>query len=137
MLTIGANLADEETFQERLNDYISNLMGSQDIYCCPLCYIESHRRLAKHFSGEEVDFADEEKDDSDEPDEQDHGEPIKLWHDPMTVLGFADNEKYAIASTFCFFKMADVKRHLREAHNVDTKVLDGNSMFARFKVSSE
>ena len=52
MLTIGANLADEETFQERLNDYISNLMGSQDICCCPLCYIESHRRLAKRLSGE-------------------------------------------------------------------------------------
>jgi hypothetical protein len=140
MLTIGANLADEETFQERLNNYVSNCMGSQDICCCPLCYIEAHRRLVKRLSGEEEeDFADEqddapEDDDPDEPGEDENG-PIKLWHDPMTVLGFPDDDKYAIASTFCYSKMADVKRHLREAHNVDTSVLASNDMFARFKVS--
>ena len=75
--------------------------------------------------------------DEDDPEEpaQDENEPIELWHDPMTVLGFPDNDKYALASTFCFSKMSDVKRHLREDHNIDTKVLDSNDLFARFKVS--
>jgi hypothetical protein len=135
-LTIGANLADEETFQERLNDYISNLMGSQDIYCCPLCYIESHRRLEKRLNGEGEDESSDEEvedDDPDEPNDDERG-PIQLWHDPMTVLGFPDHEKYLLASRFCFTKIADVKRHLREVHHVDTKILDSNDLFARFKV---
>ena len=135
-LTIGANLADEETFQERLNDYISNLMGSQDIYCCPLCYIESHRRLEKRLRGEGDDESSDEEvedDDPDEPNDDERG-PIQLWHDPMTVLGFPDHEKYLLASRFCFTKIADVKRHLREVHHVDTKILDSNDLFARFKV---
>ena len=132
MLTFGANLINEATFQERLNEYMSNLMGSQDIYCCPLCYIESHRRLASLLSGEEEDVDDENQDEE----EENIGEPIRLWHDPMTVLGFSDNDRFKIASTFCFTKLADVKRHLREAHNVDTKVLDSNDLFGRFKVSS-
>ena len=136
MVHFGENLQDNEAFQDRLNDYISNCMGSQDIYCCPLCYIESHRRLANLASGQEdyVGNDDEEEPDGEREDDQ---SIIKLWHDPMTVLGFVDNDAFKIASVFCFSKVADVKRHLREAHNVDTRVLENNDMFPRFKVSSD
>lgn len=126
----GGDLSDDDAFQDCLNEYISHLMGSQDVYCCPLCYIEAHRRLANVTSGKE----DEDSDD-DSADERGGSQSIvNLWHDPMTVLGFPDSDKYTVASTFCFSRVANVKRHLREAHNVDTKVIAGNDLYSRFKV---
>jgi hypothetical protein len=92
-----------------------------------VCYIESHRRLANLMSGEEEDSDEESKTED---------SIVKLWHDPMTVLGFPDNDRFNVASMFCFTKIADIKQHLREAHNVDTKVLDTNDLFSRFKVRS-
>jgi hypothetical protein len=128
IVNFGANLNDDDdAFQEHLAHYISVLMGNQDIYCCPLCYIESHRRLANLMGGDE--------DDSDEECKTEDSS-VKFWHDPMTVLGFPDKDMYDIASMFCFFKVDEVKCHLREAHNVDTKVLSGNDLFPRFKVRS-
>jgi hypothetical protein len=52
----------------------------------------------------------------------------------MTVLGFPDNNRYNIASMFCFFKVDDVKCHVREAHNVDTEGFNRNDLLSCFKV---
>jgi hypothetical protein len=98
---------DDDAFQDCLSEYYRKLMGSQDICCCPLCYIESHQRLANLVSGEEEDSDEERR-------EQHQGFHCKALAQSysMTVLGFPDNDRYNVASMFCFTKMADVKRHL-------------------------
>lgn len=128
MVNFDGSVADTETFMERLNDYISNLMGHQDIYCCPLCYIEAYRYLMNpNESGDDDEESEEEKDDDD-------GDIYVFSHDPMSILGSLDDDKFHLASTFCFTKIAQVKKHLRDAHHIDTSVLDGNGLFTRFKV---
>jgi hypothetical protein len=55
-------------------------------------------------------------------------------YDPMTVLGWLDNDKYAAASCFCFGKVASLKRHLRDDHMVETKGITGNDLYQRYRV---
>lgn len=52
----------------------------------------------------------------------------------MTILGCADNDNFKIACQFCFLKLADLKRHLRDDHEVDTRGVEGNNLYARFKI---
>lgn len=52
----------------------------------------------------------------------------------MTIVGFADSDQYKVGSQFCFLKVSDVKKHLRGVHNVDTRGIDGNSLYQRFKI---
>ena len=71
---VFANLYDDDdAFQDCLSEYYRKLMGSQDICCCPLCYIESHQRLMNLVSGEEEDSNEESKT---------KDSIVKLWHNP-------------------------------------------------------
>jgi hypothetical protein len=113
-------LMDDEAFVHNFRRYISRNMGSQDIYACPLCYTEAHRLLRGV--------------DQDEDRANDSPSFLNFVHDPMMILGFLDNDRFSMASTFCFVKVADAKRHLREDHDVDTQKVDGNELYSRFKV---
>lgn len=124
-----------DTFIEQLERYIRNRMGHQDVYCCPLCYIATHCQL--------VSIPKDANDHSSEEENDDHSNTqglerysTEFTQDPMTVLGYLDNDAFRIASTFCFTKVAALKEHLRKDHNVDTKKVQGNELYARFKVSN-
>ena len=115
-----------EEFAERVNKYVNNCMGSRDVYCCPICYIESHRRL-------ENDEIEDSRDDDSSEDETEHLN-LEFVADPMTVLGCVDGDEFKLASAFCFGKLVQVKEHLRKDHAVDTSILDGNDLYKRFQI---
>ena len=78
-----------------------------------------------------------EEDDSDDED----GKLSKKYsldfsYDPISILGSLDGEKCEIAPFFCFKKASEVKAHLRHDHEVDTRIIEGNDLYARFKVSN-
>jgi hypothetical protein len=125
---------DDSTFLQRVNRFVRSCMGSQDIYCCPICYVEAHHRLASMTTDGEYDVEDDDSENSNDEDEKHH--EVSLWHDPMTVLGELDNNSFKLAASFCFRKGVEVKRHLVHDHNIDPSNLDGNGLFQRFKVSS-
>lgn len=103
-----------DDFHDQLQQYIRKSMGSQDVYTCPLCYIVAHSRLSS--------------DDTDVPYE------TEFDKDPMAVLGFLDNDNFTVASAFCFRKVAELKEHVREDHDVKTTGIEGNAFYARYKV---
>jgi hypothetical protein len=131
--TQSSTFAETETFGEQVKKYLNKYMGGQDIYACPLCYIVAHKRHKK-----KTPWRRSRSDDSDSDSDEDMHEryPTEFSYDPMTVLGSPDDEEYQIASCFCFKRASEVKKHLRQDHNVDTKVVTGNDFYARFKVSS-
>jgi hypothetical protein len=55
-------------------------------------------------------------------------------YDPLLVLGYLDNDKFEAASLFCFTKVANVKKHLRSDHHLDTRGIQGNDLYIRFRV---
>ena len=123
-------LDDDEEFLGRVQRYIDSQMGSQDVYACPLCYSEMHRRVCK---GYRIKSAGEDTSDADDEEERKRI-PTENVHDPMLILGWLDNEKFEGASAFCFKRVAEVKQHLRNDHNVDTRGIQGNDLYFRFKV---
>ena len=121
-----------QDFHDRFNEYLSSQMGSGDLYCCPLCYVEAHRRLG---SGTDPD------DDSDASTNgarassgQEDIELEDFRFDPMTVLGGLDGEDFVIASNFCFRKVSQVKKHIRDDHHCATKNVEGNDLYQRFQI---
>ena len=127
----GENIYDSLSyFRERMKDYFKKGMGSQDIYVCPLCYDQIHRSITKP---KENDGDDDDDSDSDDGNENDTA-PCDFNIDPMMVLGHLDNDEMYMASQFCFKKLADVKKHLREDHNVDTRGIQGNDLYKRYRV---
>jgi len=111
-------------FQEQLNTYLRNIMGSRDLYCCPLCYIVAHNKAAPS----KRKLKAKEK-------PADRYVTQKFALDPMEVLGSLDRHQFKIASMFCFRKAAQVKEHLRDEHGVKTNIIKGNDLYARFQVS--
>jgi hypothetical protein len=106
---------DDDNFHDLVRNYIGKTMGSQDIYVCPLCYIVAHSRLQSNET-------------TDEPYETDFSK------DPMSVLGYLDNDAFTVSSAFCFRKVATLKEHLRQDHGVATSIVQGNSFYSRYKV---
>lgn len=151
------NIYDSFTaFRDRVKDYFKKGMGSQDIYVCPLCYGQIHRTIVnppdtkkKGDDDDDDNDNDNDKDDVSETDERWNDEkknggngrddrtintPSNSIYDPVTVLGYLDNDEMCVASQFCFKKLADVKKHLREVHNADTTGIQGNELYKRFLV---
>jgi hypothetical protein len=119
---------DHEAFMDHLERYIDRQMGHQDIYTCPLCYSEMHRRIIETSRAEQDDESDEERENGASD------SPAESVYDPMLVLGYVDDDKFEAASAFCFTKVATLKVHIREDHRVDTKGIQGNDMYARYKI---
>ncbi|KAL7469988.1 hypothetical protein ACHAXS_010227, partial [Conticribra weissflogii] len=116
-------------FDERFQNYLKNLMGNTDLYCCPLCYIEADRRLGNH--GDEEMEAD---DDSDEEGDDTAVDRFSFIDDPLTILESLDST-FKTASSFCFRLLSGVKSHLKNVHGVQISEISGNDLFKRFQVS--
>ena len=130
-------LADEPTqsFRSRLEEYLNNQMGSGDIYTCPICYFEAHRRFRTN------DSHNSDDEDSDEQEEDDVDRNYTMEHltsynkiDPMSMLGALDCDEFRVASSFCFGRVSLVKRHIRDDHKLDTSNVDGNDLYKSFLV---
>lgn len=106
---------EADDFLADVNNYMNRQMGSQDVYTCPLCYSEVHRR----FNTIDVQIDDENATDR---------------HDPMSVLGYLDNDKFEMASLFCFKRVAQLKKHLQKDHQISTREIQGNELYAKFRV---
>ena len=120
-----------QSFNERLQRYIQGIMGSQDLYCCPVCYSEAYRRLGNMDDDEMIE--DDATDDEGENENKE--DRFSFLDDPMTILGALDNHKFEIASSFCFLLLTGVKNHLKSVHHVDVTAIQGNDLFKRFQVS--
>ncbi|KAL7435462.1 hypothetical protein ACHAXH_006535 [Discostella pseudostelligera] len=123
-------------FQDRFERFIQGLMGSNDVYCCPLCYKEADRRLG-NMGDEEMCEDDADDDDEDETEEghQHSGEEcFSFMDDPMRILGSLDQDQYEVASTFCFRTLVDVKTHLKVVHQANIKEVSGNDLYHRFQI---
>jgi hypothetical protein len=119
---------DAEAFMDHLERYIDRQMGHQDMYTCPLCYSEMHRQIVETSRAKQDDESDEERESG--PSDA----PVESAYDPMLVLGYVDDDRFEAASAFCFTKVAKLKVHIREDHRVDTKGIQGNDLYARFKI---
>jgi hypothetical protein len=137
MFGTGQVAQDEDEFIGYVQRYMDNQMGSQDIYTCPLCYSEMHRRIVKtdriKANGDDDDDNSEA---ASEPKKEDDDEqlPTDSVYDPMLVLGDLDDDTFRAASLFCFTKVANVKKHLRGDHTVDIRGIQGNDLYMRFRV---
>eukprot|EP00555_Chaetoceros_dichaeta_P015700 CAMPEP_0198258800 /NCGR_PEP_ID=MMETSP1447-20131203/8135_1 /TAXON_ID=420782 /ORGANISM="Chaetoceros dichaeta, Strain CCMP1751" /LENGTH=254 /DNA_ID=CAMNT_0043946017 /DNA_START=68 /DNA_END=828 /DNA_ORIENTATION=+ len=64
-----------------------------------------------------------------------------LWSssktDPMTILGDLDCDEFIVASMFCFRKLVQVKAHIRNVHNLDTKMVEGNDLYKNFMIRAQ
>ncbi|KAL7509050.1 hypothetical protein ACHAXN_006073 [Cyclotella atomus] len=119
-----------QNFDERFQRYVQSFMGSQDVYCCPLCYNEAYRRYGNQ--GDEEMIEDDASDSDGENEVKE--DRFDFLDDPMTILGSADNHRFVIASTFCFKLLVGVKNHLRSVHHVDLTAIQGNDLFKRFQI---
>ena len=153
---------DDEEFEEAVNRYMYNCLGSRDVYCCPICYVQAiHiRKKAGNFicnddgrdgrnnATEEIDNNSVDYDAGHNSESSDEGgeEEDTSWldtvvsdidgSDPMEALNSLDGGALQTASTICFRKLVDVKNHLKTVHMVDLSSLDnGNHLFNRFRVS--
>jgi len=115
-------------FDERFQNYLKNLMGNTDLYCCPLCYIEADRRLGNH--GDEEMEAD---DDSDEEGDDTAVDRFSFIDDPLTILESLDST-FKTASSFCFRLLSGVKSHLKNLHGVNISEISGNDLYKRFQI---
>mmetsp|Transcript_9073 Transcript_9073/g.13405 ORF Transcript_9073/g.13405 Transcript_9073/m.13405 type:complete len:522 (+) Transcript_9073:2-1567(+) len=140
-----ANFDDAE-FQEAFHRYMYNCLGSRDVYCCPICYVQAVKKgyFVQHddnHSSESSQSSSSQEDENGE-EEQEEASPGWLDHvvseidrsDPMETLNCLDRGALQIASTICFRKLVDVKNHLKTVHMVDLSNLDGNHLFDRFRI---
>mmetsp|Transcript_31199 Transcript_31199/g.65789 ORF Transcript_31199/g.65789 Transcript_31199/m.65789 type:complete len:823 (-) Transcript_31199:108-2576(-) len=126
--------ATTTNFQDRFERYMQSLMGSNDVYCCPLCYNEADRRLG-NATDEEMWEDDESTTAGESGHENDGGEDrFSFLDDPLTILSSLDHEEFQVASTFCFRLLSGVKNHLKVVHGVNTKEVVGNDLFQRFQI---
>ena len=121
-----------QDFHDRFNEYLSSQMGSGDLYCCPLCYVEAHRRLGTGTDPD--DDSDASTNGARASSGQENIELEDFRFDPMTVLGGLDGEGFVIASNFCFRKVSQVKKHIRDDHHCATKNVEGNDLYQRFQI---
>ncbi len=120
------------TFRERFERYMQSLMGSADVYCCPLCFIEADRR--RGIVDDELLGDDDDDDDASDDRDGGGGDRFSFMDDPLTILGSLDQEEFLVASSFCFRYLSDVKAHMSVVHGVSLKDIAGNDLFKRFQI---
>lgn len=114
--------AEDSTFSDQLLRYMQSNMGSKDLYVCPLCYTVAHARMPRITTRPPKDAPIKER------------YPLEFRSDPMAVLGSMDRDEFKVASLCSSTKVHKVRQHLREDHDVDTSVLKGTDLYARFKI---
>jgi hypothetical protein len=107
----------------------------KSFYCCPVCYVESYRRLDLNVRPQD------EVDDDPNPvdDKQEHCfddiETSDFQYEPMEILRCVD-PTLELTSLFCFRKLTKLKHHLRIDHAINpNQDLIKNDLFHRFHVS--
>jgi hypothetical protein len=128
---VGDGEGEGVNFQDRFQRFIATLMGSSDVYCCPLCYIEADRRLGNQDDDERVE--DDESGDEQRGNES-HVDRFSFLDDPLTILGNLDSEAFEVAATFCFRLLSGLKKHLKVVHGVNLSDIAGNDLFKRFQI---
>jgi len=134
-------LEDNDEFLKLVQGYAKAQMGSRDLYVCPLCYC-----VAQKVFCEKNPFQSKTKK-SERPKHSSDIESIRQQYlgetrlqDPMAVLKILD-KKYTreleIASTFCSTKVAVVKAHIRNHHYLKTTGIQGNDLYARYKIRGQ
>ena len=120
----GGDEFDSEihAFEEKVKKFAGSIMGSKDLYSCPLCYTVAYNRSKISYKNKRKSADITERYSTD------------FGIDPMSVLVTAGRSDYDVASTFCFRTVAALKKHLRDDHNVDNRVISGNSLYTRFMV---
>lgn len=99
------------------------LMGSRDIYVCPICYCYKHNALA------EVKISDQKV--------SDIITSRSFEYDPMSVLidkVSDDDDDFHVASTFCFRLLKEVKHHITNIHKIDLSAIKGNDLFKGYQI---
>jgi hypothetical protein len=131
-------LEDEDTsqasFAATFNRYLKRQMGSGDIYCCPICYCEAQRRFN---GGSEDDDDDYDLDEADDDGSYSVEKVASSKFDPMSILGGLDHDLFEVASSFCFLKLSLVKKHLRDTHHFDPRMVSGNDFYKRFMIRAQ
>ena len=125
----------QESFRDRLDRYLKDQMGSGDIYCCPICYHEAQRR-----SGGEDSEDDDENDNDDDPEECEYAfDDVTSFKtsDPLSILGYLDNDDFEVASTFCFSKLSYLKQHIRSVHDIDISEVEINDFLKKFAIRAQ
>ena len=129
-------IADNEDFLRQVHQYMTAQMGSHDLYACPVCFsVAQFRFRRKSFFGARCK--------EQENGESSNDEDLYLAEerqDPMAVLQSLDksfSREFEIASTFCRSKVSDIKAHLRDYHDLDTRNIDGNSLYSAFKIRAQ
>ena len=120
---------DEDSFLERIQRYVKNTMGNQDLCVCPLCYTVAHKRCHVTRTFKPANTIGQTKD---EEFRKKYTTEYKV--DPMEIFASLDHSEFKIASLFCFRTIAQTKEHLRTDHGVNTQGLMGNDLFNRYKV---
>ena len=120
------------SFHERFEKYMQSLMGSADVYCCPLCFNEADRRLG--IVDDELLEDDDTHNDDDDDDDNVINDRFSFMDDPLTILGSLDSDEFISASSFCFRYLTGVKAHMNTMHGVNVKDIVGNDLFKRFQI---
>lgn len=102
-------------------------LGRYDLYCCPICYNEADMMQGRG------GMASDDDDDSSTDEELEAQDYFTFDDDPMTILAKVGCK---VASSFCFLKVAAVRQHLKDVHEVDFEGLKGNDLLQRFKIRS-
>jgi hypothetical protein len=111
---------------------MQSLMGSADVYCCPLCFNEADRRLG--IVDDELLEDDDTHNNDDDDDDNVTKDRFSFMDDPLTILGSLDSDEFISASSFCFRYLTGVKAHMNTMHGVDVKDIVGNDLFKRFQI---
>ena len=120
------------SFHERFEKYMQSLMGSADVYCCPLCFNEADRRLG--IVDDELLEDDDTHNNDDDDDNNVTKDRFSFMDDPLTILGSLDSDEFISASSFCFRYLTGVKAHMNTMHGVNVKDIVGNDLFKRFQI---
>jgi len=124
------NIKESRVYKD-INRVVGYDMESKDLYCCPICYIEAYRRQG-NIHRVNADDAIYESEESGSESDSDDEDLVLFKDDPMTILNNAGLHK---ASTFCFVKLRDVKRHVKDVHGFNSSIMRGNALFHGFRVS--
>ena len=124
-----------ENFLDLVEKYARSQMGSQDLYVCPLCFCVAQDRFIRenHFTRnckKAVSKNDPESLRTNYLLEKDLQDPIAV----LRAMDKSYHRELEIASTFCSTKVSSLKEHIREDHGLDTKVVEGNTLYARYKI---
>jgi hypothetical protein len=115
------------SFEERLSKYLTDQMGHQDLYICPVCYSEAHQQFLGNTS-------DDDGNNCDNSYEALLSTVTASKIDPMSILSSLDHGEFHVAACFCFRKMMNVKNHIKQIHCIELKNIDANGLLKKFKV---